>query len=162
MWICIFQTLNPFFCYLGVFAQNVPFIKKNNFSKRNFLRPILTCLNPPNRFFAISGCLRKMFLFYKEEFFLQEDFFETNLDLSRHPQQVFWIFFSCTKYLFSIFVFIWVIGKFRELCAKFWNFWVNIHGEIICQSRLLLNPFYSGPIVHCSSRGNFWLFHNKF
>ena len=81
-------------------------------------------------------------------FFLQEEFFETNLDLSKHPQQVFWIFFSFTKYLFSIFVFIRVIGELRELCAKFWNFGVNIHGEIICQSRLLLNPFYSGPIVH--------------
>ena len=82
-------------------------------------------------------------------FFLQEEFFETNLDLSKHPQQVFWIFFSFTKYLFSIFVFIRVIGELRELCAKFWNFGVNIHGEIICQSRLLLNPFYSGPIVQC-------------
>ena len=82
-------------------------------------------------------------------FFLQEEFFETNLDLSKHPQQVFWIFFSFTKYLFSIFVFIRVIGELREQCAKFWNFGVNIHGEIICQSRLLLNPFYSGPIVHC-------------
>ena len=35
--IPIFQTLNPFFCYLGVFAQNVPFIKRDSFSDRFFL-----------------------------------------------------------------------------------------------------------------------------
>ena len=35
-WICIFQTLNPFCCYLGVFAQNVSFIKNYSFSKNFF------------------------------------------------------------------------------------------------------------------------------
>ena len=110
LWIPIFQTLNHFFCYLGVFAQNAPFIKKKSF--------------------------------------LQEDFFETNLDLSRHPQQVFWIFPPFFKYLFFIFVFIWVIGELRELCLKFWNSMIKIHGEIISQSWPLLILFYSGPIVH--------------
>ena len=53
LWICIFQTLNFFFCYLGVFAQNVPFIKQNQFCERIILRPILTCANTPNRFFGL-------------------------------------------------------------------------------------------------------------
>jgi len=51
--------------------------------------------------------------------------------------------------LFSIFVFIWVIGELRELCAKFWKFWIKIDREIICQSWLLLTPFFNFPIVHC-------------
>ena len=86
--------------------------------------------------------------FYKKDFFLQEDFFETNLDLSKHPEQVFWNFFKVFKYLFSIFVFIWLNGELRELCAKFWNFWINIHKEIICQSWLLLTQIFNFPIVH--------------
>ena len=106
-----FSDLNHFFWYLGVFAQNVPFIKKKSILRDNFL--------------------------------------ETNLDLSRHPQQVFWIYISFFKYLCSIFVFICVIWEFRELYAKFWNFWISIHREIICQSWRLLTLFYSGPIVHC-------------
>ena len=32
-------------------------------------------------------------------------------------------------------------GEFGELCAKFWDFWVNIRREIIGQSWLLLTPF---------------------
>ena len=84
-------------------------------------------------------------------FFLQEDFFETNLDLSKHPEQVFSIF----SYFLNIFFWrkkiILVFGELRELCAKFWKFWVNIHREIICQSRLLLTPFFNCCIVHCAT-----------
>ena len=54
LWICIFRTLNPFVCYLGVFAQNVPFIKYFWFIQKNFLRLILTCAKTPNRFSAIQ------------------------------------------------------------------------------------------------------------
>ena len=82
-------------------------------------------------------------------FFFQEDFYETNLDLSKHPEQVFSIF----SYFLNIFFWrkkiILVFGELRELCAKFWKFWVNIHREIICQSRLLLTPFFNFCIVHC-------------
>ena len=76
-------------------------------------------------------------------------FFDTNLVCEKHPQEVFWIYFTLFKYLFSIFVFSWVIGELRELCAKFWNSMIKIHGEIIFQSWPLLTPFYSGPIVQC-------------
>ena len=85
--------------------------------------------------------------FYKKDFFLREDFFETNLDLSKHPEQVFWIFFKFFKYFFLIFVFVWLNGELMELCAKFWNFWIDIHREIICQSWLLLTTFFNFPIV---------------
>ena len=78
-------------------------------------------------------------------------FFETNLDLRKHPQQVFWIFSLFFKHMCSIFVFICVFGELRELCAKILNFWTNIHREIICQSWPLLTPFYSGPTVHWTS-----------
>ena len=54
LWIPIFQTKNPFFCYLGVFVQKVRFLKKNSFCERIFLRPILTCTKTPNRFFDFS------------------------------------------------------------------------------------------------------------
>ena len=32
-------------------------------------------------------------------------------------------------------------GEFRQLCTKFWNFSIKIHGEFCCQSWLLLTPF---------------------
>ena len=57
----------------------------------------------------------------------------------------------------SIFVFICVIGELRELCANFGNFWINIHRKIICQSWLLLTPFYNGPIVHWLNAALRWL-----
>ena len=34
-----------------------------------------------------------------QDLFWREVPFETNLDLRKHPQQVFWIFFSFVKYL---------------------------------------------------------------
>ena len=45
-----------------------------------------------------------------------------------------WIFSSFVKYLFLIFVFIWVFGELRQLCAKFGTFWAKIHREMIRQS----------------------------
>ena len=117
MWICIFQTLNPFFWYLGVFFTNIDFTKNNHFC---------------------DGIC-----------------FDTNHVCEKHPQEVFWIYFTLFKYLFSIFVFSWVIGELRELCAKFWNSMIKIHGEIICQSWPLLTLFYSDPIVHWCISGHF-------
>jgi len=74
-----------------------------------------------------------MCIFLKNIIFAR-GFFETNLDLSAHPEQVFWILFPLFKYLFLIFVLIWVIVELRELCAKVWNSMIKIHGEIISQS----------------------------
>ena len=86
--------------------------------------------------------------FYRNKLFLREEFLKPILTWTNTPQQFFWNYFSLFKSLFSIFIFIWVIGKLRELCAKFWNSMTKIHGEIFCQSWPLLTPFCSGPIVH--------------
>jgi len=106
--------------------------------------------------FLLFGGLCSKCPFYKKKSFLREDFFKTNLDLSRHPQQVFWIFLPFFKYLLFIFVFIWVIWELRELCLKFWNSMIKIHGEIISQSWPLLTLFYSGPIVDWCCKLIFW------
>ena len=63
-----FSDFECIFCYLGVFAQNVPFIKKNSSCKRIFLRPILTCANTPNRFYGFISnfsniCFPYLYLF---------------------------------------------------------------------------------------------------
>ena len=60
--------MHHFFCYLGVFAQNVPFIKRNSSYERIFLRPILTCANTPNRFYGFISnfsniCFPYLYLF---------------------------------------------------------------------------------------------------
>ena len=44
-------------------------------------------------------------------------------------------------------MFIWVFGELRQLCAKFGKIWAKIHREMICQSWLLLTPFFNFPIV---------------
>ena len=64
-------------------------------------------------FFLLFGGVCAKSPFYKKEFFLREDFFETNLDLRKHPQQVFLDLFLFFKYLFSIFAFISVIGELQ-------------------------------------------------
>ena len=119
----------------------IPLAKSLKSSKKSFFSDF------GGLFLLVRGvCSKRSFSNFG--FFLQEDFFETNLDLSKHPEQVFWIFFKVFKYLFSIFVFVWVNGELMELCAKFWNFWIDIHREIICQSWLLLTTFFNFPIVH--------------
>ena len=55
-------------------------------------------------------------------FFLQEDFFETNLDLSKHPEQVFSIF----SYFLNIFFWrkklFWFLGSWGSSVQNFGNF----------------------------------------
>ena len=46
-------------------------------------------------------------------------------------------------------MFISVFGELRQLCAKFGKIWAKIHREMICQSCLLLPPFFNFPIVQC-------------
>ena len=101
-----------------------------------------------NHFFLLFGGICSKCRFYKKKSILREDFLRTILTWANTPNRFFGFFFLFVQYLCSIYVFICVIGELRELCAKFWNFWINIHREIICQSWPLLTPFYSGPIVH--------------
>ena len=49
-------------------------------------------------FFLLFGGVCAKCPFYKTKSVLREDFFETNLDLRKHPEQVFWINFSFFKY----------------------------------------------------------------
>ena len=50
MWIPIFQTLNHFFCYLGVLSQNAPFIKKILFARGIFWDQSWLEQTPPTGF----------------------------------------------------------------------------------------------------------------
>ena len=63
------------------------------------------------RLLLFGGLCAKRPFKKKEEEKIARGFFETNLDLSRHPQKVVWTFPLFFKYLFFIFVFIWVIGE---------------------------------------------------
>ena len=49
-------------------------------------------------FFLLFGGVCAKCPFYKTKSVLREDYFETNLDLRKHPEQVFWINFSFFKY----------------------------------------------------------------
>ena len=42
-----------------------------------------------------------------------------------------------------------ILEEFGQLCAIFQKFAMKISGEIICQSWLLLTPFFNLTIVHC-------------
>ena len=53
-----FSDFEPFFCYLGVFAQNVPFIKKNLL--KIFVNLYFSDFDPI--FFATWGSLLRMSL----------------------------------------------------------------------------------------------------
>ena len=100
-------------------------------------------------FLLVFGGLCAKCPFYKKNQYCETIFWRLILTCANTPNRFFVLFFLFVKYMCSIFVFICVIWEFRELCAKFWNFWISIHREIICQSWQLLTLFYSGPIVHC-------------
>ena len=74
------------------------------------------------------------------------------------PNMFFGFFSDFSNIFVWYFFFIWIFGELRELCAKFWNFWVNIHRDIICQSRLLLTPFFNCCIVQCMVDFYVWLY----
>ena len=58
--------------------------------------------------------------------------------------QIYFQIYFCW-YLFSF----GFLESWGLLCAKFWNFWVKIHREIICQSLLLLTQIFNCCIVQC-------------
>ena len=85
--------------------------------------------------------------FSKKKFFLREDFFETTLDLRKHPQQVFWFF----PHFFLGFFFKknnpHILEELRQLCAKFHDFSMKIRGETRVQSWTFLALFFRKRIV---------------
>jgi len=99
-------------------------------------------------FLLFGGVLSKC-TFYENKLFWPELFLRPIFTWENTPNRFFFIFFSFVKYLFKIFVFIWVFGELRQLCAKFGKFWAKIHREMNCQSWLLLTTFFNFPIVHC-------------
>ena len=86
--------------------------------------------------------------FCKKKFFLREGFFETNLDLNKHPQQVFWFFWAFFSNFFSKKNNHYILEELRQLCSKFHNFSMKIRGETRVQSWTFLALFFRKRIVH--------------
>ena len=86
--------------------------------------------------------------FSKKKFFLREGFFETNLDLNKHPQQVFWFFWAFFSNFFSKKNNHYILEELRQLCSKFHNFSMKIRGETRVQSWTFLALFFRKRIVH--------------
>ena len=84
--------------------------------------------------FSLFGGVCSKSVFSKEKFFLREGFFETNLDLNKHPQQVFLIFLAFFSVFFSQKNNHHILEELRQLCPKFHNFSMKIRGETRVQS----------------------------
>ena len=95
--------------------------------------------------FFYFGVFFDKFRCYNMNFFLWEDFFDTNHVCHKHSQQVFSLFLPISTQIFSSLL---IFKELRQLCSKFWNFLIKIYGKIRCQSWSLLIPFYNGPTVH--------------
>ena len=96
----------------------------------------------------VLGGLFHKHRFYKKSFFLWWDFFlHQSCRWKRTPRGVLDLFLICQILVFHICIYL-CNGELRELCAKYWNSMIKIHGEIIWQSCPLLTSIYSGPIVH--------------
>ena len=87
--------------------------------------------------------------FSKKKFFLREGFFETNLDLNKHPQQVFWFFWGIFSDFFSKKNNHYILEELRQLCSKFHNFSMKIRGETRLESWTFLALFFRKRIVQC-------------
>ena len=79
---------------------------------------------------------------------MREGFFETNLDLNKHPQQVFWFFWAFFSNFFSKKNNHYILEELRQLCSKFHNFSMKIRGETRVQSWTFLALFFRKRIVH--------------
>ena len=86
--------------------------------------------------FWLFGGVSAKYLFCQIKFFFRPIFTCVNTTNS---------FFNCSlifsKYFFSNFALIWIFWELRLICAKFWK--ISIHGEMNCQSLLLLTPFFN-------------------
>ena len=85
--------------------------------------------------------------FSKKKIFLREGFFETNLDLNKHPQQVFWFFWAFFSNFFSKKNNHYILEELRQLCSKFHNFSMKIRGETRVESWTFLALFFRKRIV---------------
>ena len=80
--------------------------------------------------------------FSKKKFFLREGFFETNLDLNKHPQQVFWFFWAFFSNFFSKKNNHYILEELRQLCSKFHDFSMKIQGETTVHNWTFMTLFF--------------------
>ena len=74
-------------------------------------------------------------------------FFDTNLILWQHPQQVFYDLKNQFLKIFGKSIIFLIFWMFLHHPSKFGEFSLKIGGEIICQSWPLLTPFFNFRIV---------------
>ena len=85
-------------------------------------------------------CFLLAFALQKKSY--QDRIFDINLDLSKHKQPAFCIFFSIFFLPSSIFFAFSIFGELKQLQSKFHSPGMKVFGEI------------NFPIVHCSSSFN--------
>ena len=90
-----------------------------------------------------KNAFSKMFLTFRYAFF------DTNLILWQHPQQVFYNFKNPFLKIFGKSIIFLIFWMFLHHPSKFGEFSLKIGGEIICQSWPLLTPFFNFRIVQC-------------
>ena len=74
-------------------------------------------------------------------------FFDTNLILWQHPQQVFYDLKNQFLKIFGKSIFFFIFFMFLHYPSKFGEISLKIGGEMICQSWPLLTPFFIFRIV---------------
>ena len=88
-----------------------------------------------------KNAFSKMFLTFRYAFF------DTNLILWQHPQQVFYDLKNQFLKIFGKSIFFLIFLMFLHHPSKFGEISLKIGGEIICQSWPLLTPFFNFRIV---------------
>ena len=111
-------------------------MKKSNFSD---IEPL---------FFLFGGVVTKN-AFSKMFLTFRYAFFDTNLILWRHPQQVFYDLKNQFLKIFGKSIIFLIFWMFLHHPSKFGEFSLKIGGEIICQSWPLLTLFFNFRIVQC-------------
>ena len=109
-------------------------LKKSNFSD---FEPI---------FFLFGGVVTKN-AFSKMFLTFRYAFFDTNLILWQHPQQVFYDLKNQFLKIFGKSIIFLIFWMFLHHPSKFGEFSLKIGGEMICQSWPLLTPFFNLRIV---------------
>ena len=100
-------------------------------------------------FFAIRGCLRRKCIKQISLRLSRQIFWDQSWP-SQTPPSCFLHFSPFFPLQIFIYFFLYILGEFAQLYAKFWTPWMKNHREIICQSWALKNTnFHNFGIVHC-------------
>ena len=133
---CIGSRIAHFYKRSLAFRQWIPLVKiGKNWKKSNFsdFKPI---------FFLFGGVVTKN-AFSKMFLTFRYAFFDTNLILWQHPQQVFYNFKNPFLKIFGKSIIFLIFWMFLHHPSKFCKFSLKIGGEIIGQSSPLLIPFFN-------------------